>query len=113
MRYGRRLKHIGVFGKALIGAVEFTGSPAIFAISRTPANELIGIGEQDAVFPQLSFGAIVEMARTGRTVLRFDIEDQVVFYRPTPRELNPAFNRQNLRLTLGIGFGLGRSVTPH
>jgi hypothetical protein len=110
LRYGVRLREAGFFGKVQIGGTELTRAPAIVGVSSTPDAILVAIGEEDATLPYVSFGGIVETLHRGRTKLRVDIEDQVMFYSPRPRNINPSYVRHNFAIAVGISCGLGAKV---
>jgi hypothetical protein len=107
-RYGVRLRRAGLFGKAQVGGAELTRAPAILGMSSSPGAVLIAIGENDATFPYFSFGGVIEAFRRSRTTLRVDVEDQVMFYAPQPRDINPSYARHNFTFTVGIGLGFGK-----
>jgi hypothetical protein len=111
LRYGVRLRRAGIFGKAQVGGAELTRAPAIVGRSSSTADAiLIAVGEQDATFPYFSIGGVIEALHHGPTKLRMDVEDQMMFYAPQPRNINPRYVRHNLTFTVGIGIGLGARI---
>jgi len=96
------LSGVVVLGRVRPGAVSFTGFPAIFV--RSQSGRLIGTVTTPATFPALDVGGGVEKQLSSRILVRFDVGDSIIWYRPTPKELNPSYSRHNLQLTGGVGF---------
>lgn len=104
-KIGYRWKRIGIFGKLRPGfivldrylAVEQVGPPDDFFI--------IGDIRTGVTFFNLDIGGVFEYYPSKRTIVRFDAGDTVIRYAgQQPSELNPAFTRHDLQLSVGFGF---------
>lgn len=112
-RYGVRFKRFGLFGKVRPGAITLERSPAIIGIADNDRASLILEGEFEATFVSLDAGGLAELYVSKRLTVRTDIGDTLVWYRPQPRSLNPAFSRHNLQMSVALGFMFGRPLTKH
>jgi len=112
-RYGVRFKRFGLFAKVRPGAITFELSPAIIGIAGNGRATLIVAGEFEATFVSLDAGGLAELYVSERLTVRTDIGDTLVWYRPQPRSLNPAFRRHNLQMSVALGFMFGRPLTKH
>lgn len=107
VKTGWRGRVVGVFGKARIGIIRFARFPSIVDIVETPGTRIVvTVDNEGASWPLFEGGAVLETYPSSRLVVRADVGDTIVWYRPAPRELNPEYVRHNLHgaVSLGIRF---------
>ncbi len=100
----QRLSGVVILGRVRPGAMSYSGFPAVFARSPGGPPTLYEVVDVPATFPALDIGGGVEKQLSSRILVRFDVGDSIIWFRPTPRELNPSYSRHNLQLTGGVGF---------
>jgi hypothetical protein len=117
VKYGRRFRSFGVFGKARPGVVHFSG------VNEVAGHETFVFGGDTFFFPtfreagqtyfSMDVGGVLEFYPGERVFTRFDVGDTMIrypargnpgggFLAPPPRL--PAELRHNLQVTAGIGF---------
>jgi len=102
---GRRFGAATLFMKTRPGAVRFERFPEIFMLRRFEEAVLLGSGDSHPrTCLAVDIGGGVEYPVSSRVVLRFDLGDTVIRYRPSPSELNPKFSRHNVQAISALGF---------
>ena len=117
VKYGRRFRHFGLFGKARPGVVHFS------SVSEVSGYDSLVFGGQTFFFPEfrdtdktyfsMDLGGVVEFYPSKRILTRFDVGDTMIRYpdrdnpatfviAPPPRL--PSELRHNLQVTAGLGF---------
>jgi len=102
----KQLGRASLLASAKAGAAEYAWFPDIVTVDRFPDGRPMGVHAEyrSEKFFALQAGGGVEASLGARMLLRADVGDLFVAYRPSPRDLNPAFSRHNLQITAAASW---------
>ena len=118
VKYGRRFRRFGVYGKARPGVVTFSGVNEVTGYEAFPFLEgdvffVPTFRNTSKTYFSMDLGGVFEFYPSSRILTRFDVGDTIIRYPsrdnpqggfsvPPPRL--PSETRHNLQVTAGIGF---------
>jgi hypothetical protein len=91
---------MSAYGRLAAGAVRFGKFPAFQDTGNSSVRVIIDN------FPA-TFGAVALAGGFRKDVGRYfvlgEFQDTVIFYRPSPRRVNPSYSQHNQEITFGVG----------
>ena len=104
VKAGVRSDRAGVFGKFQAGLIHFgraSGPIVCQAIIPPPLYCQVAAGKTD---PAFDLGGVVEVYPSRRSLLRFDVSDNVIRFRGSFPEGPKGLTSHNLKFNVGVGF---------
>jgi len=104
VKAGVRSERVGMFGKFQAGLIHFgrASSPIIcLAVFPVPLGCQVAAGKTD---PAFDLGGVFEVYPSRRSLIRFDLSDNIIRYRGSFFKNPKGATHHNLKFNLGVGF---------